>query len=144
MASKFSDWYAIPKNRKKLNTRRLNRYHNDPIYRNRVLEATRDWRKRHRKKLKHQEKKPKVLFTIGEVAKIIKVEQKTIRTLEKQGLIPKATDRGSHRRYTQTQIALIGALVSHRKKVHYKDPKYQPKLDKLSAAAHAKWGSNAG
>ena len=140
MSSKFAQWYSNPKNRKKLNDRRRERYRTDPEYRKRVLEGTRDWRSKHQGDRSHRPKLPKILFTIGEVAERLNVEQKTLRTLEKVKLIPKTAKKGHHRRFTRRQIELVSAIVEHRKSVHYTDPKYHQVLNKLSKQAFAKWG----
>lgn len=137
--TKFKKWYSIPENRDRLNKRRLQRYKTDPVYRASVLENTKKWREVHREDLK-KPKRPKTSFTIGEVATMIDVEQKTLRTLEKAKLIPKTAKRGQHRRFKRNHIPLISAIVKHRKSIHYTDPRYQPKLAKLSEAAFDKWG----
>lgn len=136
--SKFKRWYQIPENRNRLNKRRLHRYRTDPEYRAAVLDNTRRWRELHREDLK-KPKLPKTSFTIGEVAKIIGVEQKTLRTLEKAKLIPKTAKAGQHRRYKKNQITLISAIVKHRKKIHYTHEHYQPRLNRLVERAWLGW-----
>lgn len=138
--SKFRNWYADPENRTALNKRRRDKYKKNKEYRAKVLDNTRRWRKKQVKIKKSLPKKPKTLFSIGEAAYQIGCEQKTIRTLEKFGLIPGTSDGKKHRRFTGKQIALVGMVVNLRKAVHYRNPKYAAKLKKLSEAAHKRWG----
>lgn len=140
--SKFKSWYDDPKNRAALNKRRREKYRENKAYRNRVLESTKKWRKEQAAERKRNppKPKPKTIFTIGEVAQIIGCEQKTIRTLEKQGLIPKQADGKKHRRYTKGQIKLIRSIVNLRKTIHYRNPDYAVRLKAHSLAAHALWG----
>lgn len=139
MPSKFQKWYSNPKNRARLNKRRLHKYKTDPVYRASVLKNTKRWRELH-KGDKTEPKLPKIFYTIGEVASTLEVEQKTLRTLEKANLIPRTSQRGHHRRFNKNQIGLISAIVKHRKSVHYTNSNYQSTLAKLSKAAFAKWG----
>ena len=142
VTSRFSEWYADPKNRNSLNKRRRSNYQKNHSYRKKVLESSRRWRKKEAARRKGLPPKPKTSFSIGEVADNIGCEQKTIRTLEKQKLIPvgNTTDDGrTHRRYSHKQIELVRAIVNHRKALHYRDPKYRPKLKKLSLAAWKGW-----
>ena len=142
VTSRFSEWYADPKNRNSLNKRRRRNYQKNQDYRKKVLESSRRWRKKEAARRKGLPPKPKTAFSIGEVADDIGCEQKTIRTLEKHKLIPmgNATDDGrTHRRYSKQQIELVRAIVEHRKALHYRDPAYKPKLKQLSKAAWKGW-----
>jgi hypothetical protein len=142
ITSRFSEWYSKPKNRISLNKRRRRNYKKNQEYRKKVLESSRKWRKKEALRRKALPSKPKTIFSIGEVADRIGCEQKTLRTLEKQGLIPpgnESNDGRTHRRYTQNQIDLISVIVAHRKALHYRDPKYAPKLKQLSLAAWKGW-----
>lgn len=133
----FSDWYAD--NKIALNKRRRKRYKKDAAYRERQLSNTRHWRKQRAKAKALEPEKPKTIFTIGEVAEVVKCEQKTIRTLEKAGLIPASSDGVHHRRFNKRQIKLIAGIVHFRQRVHYKNPKYRPTLKTLSEKAHSQW-----
>lgn len=140
--SRFSEWYAKPENRLSLNKRRRKNYQKNHEYRKKVLESSRKWRKKEAVRRKKLPPKPKTAFSIGEVADQIGCEQKTIRTLEKHKLIPignPSDDGRTHRRYTHSQIKLIAAIVAHRKALHYRNPKYAPKLKQLSLAAWKGW-----
>jgi hypothetical protein len=139
--SRFADWYSNPKNRNSLNKRRRRNYKKNQEYRKKVLAASRKWRRKEAIRRKKLPPKPKTQFSIGDVAEEIGCEQKTIRTLEKQGLIPLGNnDAGrSHRRYSRKQIDLILAIVTHRKAMHYRHPEYTPKLKALSLAAWKGW-----
>lgn len=136
--SRFKDWISKPGNREQLNKRRRERFKKDPAYRKRVLKSSKRWRV---KDAQRKKKKPtKIKFTIGEAATKLSCDQKTIRNLERLDLIPSSADGRTHRRYTKQQIALMSTLIAYRKRVHYRDPKYQPHLEKLSSEAHAQWG----
>jgi hypothetical protein len=134
----FREWYE--RNKDKLNRRRRLRYRTDAEYRAKQLASTRRWRAEHAKKRARQPAPKKTLFSIGEAAAKLGCEQKTIRLLEKAKLIPGTSDGVHHRRYTAKQIKLIGRIIAFRKSVHYRDPKYQPRLKELSAHAFAEWG----
>src|SRR4051812_2630042 len=115
----FKDWYE--ENKSDLNKRRRKRYKKDSAYRAKQLANTRRWRKDRAVQKAKEPPKPKTIFTIGEVADQIVCEQKTIRTLEKAGLIPSTSDGVHHRRFTARQINLIKRIVEFRKDIHYKN-----------------------
>lgn len=133
----FKDWYV--KNRERLNKKRRKRYKTDAVYRRKQLKNTSHWRKKRAVEKSKEPVRPKTLFTIGEVAREIDCEDKTIRNLEKAGLIPVSSDGVHHRRFNKRQITLIQRIVDFRKSVHYKHPKYEPRLNVLKERAHARW-----
>jgi len=101
--SRFQLWYQ--KNRKKLSKRRRERYKADPGYREQVLEHTRVYRTKARKKAK-----PRPGFSVTEAAVRIGRTAQTIREWEKRKLIPKTRDDRGYRRYTSQQVGLLRVL----------------------------------
>jgi len=135
----FKKWYG--KHGKTLNKSRRKRYAEDPEYRDRVLKANRDSRKKRRKeasetkakerkatKLKTRTKPWKVvlaeikhedglarnmLFTIGALARVLGCSVQAIRLWEKQGVIrPPAIRNGKgDRLYSPNEIRVIHEVM---------------------------------
>lgn len=101
--SRFQVWYQ--KNRKKLSKRRRERYNSDPGYREQVLEHTRVYRTKVRKKAK-----PRPGLSVTEAAVRIGRTAQTIREWEKRKLIPKTRDERGYRRYSIQQVGLLRVL----------------------------------
>lgn len=133
--NKQQEYYAryYEKNKERLAAEKRSRYRNDPEYR----KAARDRAKLRRRELSQQEKEtrkktgvvvsrrgprePKsymikvndtpmevMMYTLGQVAKILRREIQTVRKWERDGVIPKPTYRSKgksgYRLYTQLQV----------------------------------------
>lgn len=149
----FKKWYG--KHGKKLNKSRRERYAEDPEYRERVLKANRDSRRRRREeaskaraaerkatKLKTRPKPWKVveaeietekgtaknkLFTIGALARVLGCSVQAIRLWEKQGVIrPPAIRNGKgDRLYSPNEIRVIHEVMQAQGRVD--DSKARPR-----------------
>lgn len=132
----FQQWYQ--KNKKKLSKRRKQKYQSDPEYRDRQLQASKDWRSRnpdYRNRKKDDQPKR---FTIGEAATQIGSCPQTIRALEAKGMIPKANKGIGHRMYSEAQVALMHDLILYLQTVHYRN-RSKPKLAALVKNLKTNW-----
>jgi len=137
--TKFREWYE--RNKKKLSRQRRRRYRADPAYRRKQLRSTKLWRER-TKDERRKNRPPKTLFTVGEAAARIECYPRTIQNLERSGLLPVMTDGIKHRKYTASQIALMGLLVAFRQLKHYKTKGYAATVRRLAAMIKRKWGNS--
>jgi hypothetical protein len=135
--SGFKKWYK--KNKADLNKRRREKYRKDPKLRKKILEGSRDWRKRMKKERKPVVRAPKTHFTIGEAAKMAGCSIEAIRNYEDRKFIPKTAKGGAHRKYTMVQVALIRNLAVFRSTMHYRDPKFAAGMKKILSVIKAGW-----
>jgi DNA-binding transcriptional MerR regulator len=128
---KFTDWYKV--NGGELNDSRRNRYSTDPAYREQVLEANRESRRKRRqaqlaeRAIERETKQVKTgklwketvidgqtYLTIGALASALGRSKLGIRLLERSGVIPTTPHRNAQkeRLYTPAQVVEIQASMA--------------------------------
>lgn len=104
--SSHASWYA--RHAEEHNARRQERYANDAD----VRQKARAQAARYRKKVAAEGLLPRLrdgLYTTARVAAILVVSAQTLRNWEAKGSIPKATNGGKQRLYTEHQVTLLAA-----------------------------------
>lgn len=138
----FKDWYE--RNKTAFNKRRAEKYAKDPAYREKAAARQREYRLRNPTTRKRENTRVvngvEVAVTrIGDVAKIIGRSEQVIRLWEKRKLIPPPTVQGSHRYYTENQIALLSSLAEAFNEVRYKPAIRTQVISKKSAEVFLLW-----
>ena len=134
--SKYQIWYA--ENKEKLAKRRKKLYHSNKEYRERNLQACREWRQRNKPWLK-REKVERDYLLISEFAELVGCAPETLRNLERKKMLPSTTDGVSRRRYHPGNAKLVIKLVEFRRDNHYSAPKYAQRLKALVGNVKANW-----
>lgn len=103
--SSFNSWYG--RKSQEYNKDRRERYQTDPAFREKARLQAAAYRQRLRNENFPVPERRKGLNTSTRVAALLKVSTQTLRNWEAKGVIPKASNGGKHRLYTDHQVALL-------------------------------------
>ncbi len=124
-------------NRDDINEKRRQKYANDPEYRDRVLKASRDYRKRQRREPRVRMprfQKPSThqtgdggevqLFSVGAFAAYLNRSVQAINHWERSGILPKTPYRNSRgfRCYTRDMMEIVRGQVGGKRRLFPVDP----------------------
>jgi len=136
-SSGFTDWYK--KNAKKLNEQRRARYATDPDYREKALQASKNWRDNNPDHHRTRRANKPELLTIGQAAEVLESCPQTLRGIEARKLIPMAKKGVGHRKYTPAQVELMRPLIQYLQETHYTVPGYKKRVQELSKQVKTNW-----
>jgi hypothetical protein len=103
----YQEWYE--NNKKRLSSKKKDRYHSDPEYRAKVIERSREQRAAAREKRKAVV--DEYAFTILDVAAQLGVTVWVVRDWRRKGYFPEPKLRGGKLLFTQNQIGVLMHLV---------------------------------
>lgn len=139
-AGYFSKWYA--ENKERVNRRRRRKYHQDPKYRRKVLQQSRDYREtlrsmpqvkmpRFQKPLEREVDGGKIqLFSVGAFSQFLGRSVQSINHWEKLGVLPKTPyrDNRGFRYYTRPMMAAVKDEVAGKKRLYPVDPEMHTRI----------------
>lgn len=140
----FRNWYE--RNKANHNTKRKDRYHTDPEYREKVLETQQRYRESVSAEkqveggvLKKVGGKMVPAYRVSVVAERIERTIQVIRIWERDKKIPKPSIPGAHRYYTEGQIQLLVEFAAVMSEVRYSPKERADAVAAKSKELFEKW-----